>query len=124
MLVQDGIILIKLWLAIGRAEQLRQFLQRESDPLKQWKLSQTDIDGLARWDDYTAAIAEMFDRSHRTAAPWTVIWYEDKRRGRLAAIQSVLARLDYPGKEAQPPDPKICAGPDLLSAAASGRGAG
>ena len=124
MLVQDGIILIKLWLAIGRAEQLRQFLQRERDPLKQWKLSQTDIDGLPRWDDYTAAIAETFDRSHRTAAPWTVIWYEDKRRGRLAAIQSVLARLDYPGKKAQPPDPKICAGPDLLSAAGSGRDAG
>ena len=46
MLVRDGIILVKLWLAIGRAEQLRQFLQRESDPLKQWKLSQIDIDGL------------------------------------------------------------------------------
>ena len=46
MLVRDGIILMKFWLAIGRAEQLRQFLQRERDPLKQWKLSQTDIDGL------------------------------------------------------------------------------
>ena len=64
MLVRDGIVLIKIWLAIGRAEQLRQFLQRERDPLKQWKLSQTDIDGLTRWDDYTAAIAEMFERTH------------------------------------------------------------
>ena len=114
MLVQDGVILIKLWLAIGHAEQLRQFLQRERDPLKQWKLSRTDIDGLSRWDAYTAAIAETFDRSHRTVAPWTVLWYEDKRRGRLAAMQSVLHRLDYPGKKVEKPDPKICAGPDLL----------
>ena len=114
MLVQDGIILIKVWLAISRAEQLRQFLERERDPLKQWKLSQTDIDGLARWDDYTAAIAETFDRSHRTIAPWTVVLSEDKRRARLAAMQSVLMRLDYPGKAVAAPTSSICAGPDIL----------
>ena len=114
MLVRDGIVLFKLWLAIGRAEQLRQFLQRERDPLKQWKLSQTDIDGLSRWDDYTAAIAEMFARSHHAIAPWTVIWSEDKRRARLAAMQAVLTRLDYPGKEVMAPDPRICGGPELL----------
>jgi polyphosphate kinase len=117
MLVRDGIILFKFWLAIGRAEELRQFLQRESDPLKQWKLSQTDIDGLARWDDYTAAIAEMFDRSHRTVAPWTVIWSEDKRRARLAAMQSALSRLDYPDKAVADPDPAICGGPEMLKPA-------
>ncbi len=114
MLVRDGILMFKIWLAIGRAEQLRQFLQRESDPLKQWKLSQTDIDGLTRWDDYTDAIHEMFDRSHRSLAPWTVVWSEDKRRARLAAMQSVLARLDYPGKIALDPDPAICGGPEML----------
>jgi polyphosphate kinase len=114
MLVRDGIVLIKIWLAIGRAEQLRQFLQRERDPLKQWKLSQTDIDGLKRWDDFTAAIAEMFERSHLSAAPWTVTWGEDKRRARLAAMQSVLGRLDYPDRKVAPPDPKICGGPDIL----------
>jgi len=113
-LVRDGIVLVKLWLAIGRAEQLRQFLQRERDPLKQWKLSQTDIDGLSRWDDYTDAIAEMFARSHHAIAPWTVIWSEDKRRARLAAMQAVLTRLDYPGKEVMAPDPRICGGPELL----------
>ena len=69
MLVRDGIILIKIWIAIGRAEQLRQFLQREKDPLQRWKLSQTDIDGLTRWDDYSAAIAETFARSHRRSPP-------------------------------------------------------
>jgi polyphosphate kinase len=114
MLAQDGIILVKVWLAISRAEQLRQFLQRERDPLKQWKLSQTDVDGLDRYDDYTAAIAEMFARSHNAVAPWTVILSEDKRRARLAAIQALLARLDYPGKDVAAPDPAICGGPDIL----------
>ena len=115
MLIQDGIIFMKVWLAISRAEQLRQFLQRESDPLKQWKLSETDVEGLARWDDYTRAIRETFDRSHRPAAPWTVILYDDKRRGRLAAMQAVLSRLDYPGKDVPAPDPKICGGPAILA---------
>ena len=114
MLVRDGIVLIKIWLGIGRAEQLRQFLQRESDPLKQWKLSQIDIDGLSRWHDYTSAIAETFALSHLPIAPWTVIWGEDKRRARIAAMRSVLFRIDYPGKDVEAPDPKICGGPELL----------
>jgi polyphosphate kinase 2 len=115
MLVRDGMVLVKIWLAIGRAEELRQFMQRERDPLKQWKLSQTDVDGLARWDDYTAAIREMFERSHNPVAPWTVIWGEDKRRARIAAMQAILAGLDYPGKAAAPPDPAICGGPEILA---------
>jgi polyphosphate kinase len=114
MLVNDGIVLMKFWLAIGRAEQLRQFLQREKDPLKQWKLSRTDIDGLDRWEDYSRAIAETFDRSHASIAPWTVIWSEDKRRARLAVMQAVLSRLDYPGKAAAAPDPAITGGPEML----------
>ena len=99
MLVKDGIILIKLWLAIGRAEQLRQFLQRESDPLKQWKLSPVDVDGLAKWGDYSTAITEMFQRSHTPVLPWTVIRYDDKRRGRIAAMRAGAgaARLSRQG---------------------------
>jgi polyphosphate kinase 2 (PPK2 family) len=114
MLVADGVLLFKVWLAIGRAEQLRQFQQRERDPLKQWKLSRTDIDGLARWDDYTAAIAETFERTHTPIAPWTVLWGEDKRRARIAAMQAVLSGLDYPGRAIPAPDPAIAGGPDLL----------
>ena len=116
MLVEEGMIFIKIWIAIGRAEQLRQFLQRESDPLKQWKLSQTDVDGLTRWDDYTAAIAETMRRCHTSPAPWTVIWSEDKRRARIAGMRALLARLDYPDKKAPPPDPLICGGPEMLPA--------
>jgi polyphosphate kinase 2 len=115
MLVEDGIILVKLWLNVGRSEQLRRFLGRERDVLKQWKLSDIDVLGLARWDAYTAAIGETFERSHSAAAPWTVIRADDKRRARLAAIRSVLERIPYaPRQEAAlGHDPLVAGGPDL-----------
>lgn len=116
MLAQDGVHLIKLWLDVGRAEQLRRFLARERDPLKQWKLSPVDIDGLGKWDDYTRAIAETFRRSHCAAAPWTVIRSDDKKRARIAAIQTVLLTIDFKGRDHAAigtPDAAICGGPDL-----------
>ena len=63
LLVHEGIVLVKIWLNVGRAEQLRRFLAREGDPLKQWKLSEIDVEGLRRWDAYTEAIAETL-RAH------------------------------------------------------------
>ncbi len=117
MLVDEGIILKKLWLNVGRAEQLRRFLKRERDPLKQWKLSWIDVEGLKKWDAYSDAIQETFDKSHSEHAPWTVLRSDDKKRARLAAIRSVLGDIDYVGKgELEPPDPKICGGPDIWDA--------
>ena len=116
MLVDEGITLVKLWLEVGRAEQLRRFLAREQDPLKQWKLSPIDIDGLGKWDEYCAAIDETMQRSHFDHAPWTVILSDDKKRARIAAIQTVLRAVDFKGKDAAligTPDPAICGGPDL-----------
>lgn len=117
-LVDDDIVLVKLWLSVGRAEQLRRFLDREKDPLKQWKLSSIDVDGLARWDAYTVAIRETLSLSHTPAAPWTVIRSDDKRRARIAAIQSVLGRIDYAGRDDSvvgTPDPRITGGPEMLN---------
>ncbi|KIX18939.1 polyphosphate kinase 2 [Paracoccus sp. 228] len=117
MLVDDGIILVKLWLNVGRAEQLRRFLDREKDPLKQWKLSGIDVDGLARWDDYTVAIRDTLAASHSPIAPWTVIRSDDKRRARIAAIQTILGAVDYAGKDQAAigtRDPLIAGGPELL----------
>jgi polyphosphate kinase 2 len=114
MLVSEGITFLKIWLNVGRAEQLRRFLAREKDPLKQWKLSLIDVEGLKKWDDYSSAIRETLDRSHNTVAPWTVIRSDDKYRARLAAIQALLGRVDYARKgDVAAPDPKICGGPDL-----------
>lgn len=123
MLVDDGITLVKLWLEVGRAEQLRRMLARESDPLKQWKLSPVDIDGLPKWDDYTAAIEQALTRGHTTAAPWTVIRSDDKARARIAAVQTVLQVVDFKGKDSTvigTPDGAICGGLALWSAAAHG----
>ncbi len=93
MLAQDGVKLFKIWLNVGQATQLKRFLDRESDPLKQWKLSWIDVEGLNRWDAYSAAIGETLTRSNDI--PWTVVKSDDKRRARLNAIRSVLTQLDY-----------------------------
>ena len=119
MLVDEGIHLFKLWLNVGRAEQLRRFLAREASPLKQWKLSWIDVEGLKKWDDYTEAISETFERSHTGHAPWTVIRSDDKRRARLAGIRTALAAIDYDGKDAKAVgqiDAAICGGPDIWNA--------
>jgi polyphosphate kinase 2 len=115
MLTHDGITLVKLWLNVGRAEQLRRFLAREEDRLKQWKLSMIDVKGLARWDAYTDAIAETFERTHTDTAPWTVVRSDDKRRARLNAIRSVLIQVDYAGRDdkALRIDDKIAGGTEL-----------
>ena len=119
MLVEEGIRLFKFWLNVGRAEQLRRFLKREGDPLKQWKLSWIDVEGLKRWDAYSAAIQETLSRTHSAPAPWTVIRSDDKKRARLAAIRHVLSHLDYTGKDVRAvgaPDPKIAGGPEIWDA--------
>lgn len=116
MLVEEGIHLIKLWLNVSQAEQLRRFLAREKDPLKQWKLSKIDVKGLHKWQEYSDAIAETLTLSHTAVAPWTVIRSDDKYRARIAALQSVLMALDYPGKNKDvvtTPDPEICGDPAI-----------
>jgi polyphosphate kinase len=116
MITDEGIIFLKIWLEVGRAEQLKRFLDREGDLLKQWKLSQIDVDGLGKWDDYCKAIDETMDKTSFKTAPWTVILSDDKKRARIAAIQTILSAVDYPGKDKAAvgkPDGKICGGPDL-----------
>ena len=119
MLVEDNIHLFKFWLNVGRAEQLRRMLARESDPLKQWKLSRIDVEGLERWDAYTAAIAETLTQTDHPDAPWTVVRSDDKRRARLNVIRRVLHGLDYTHKDVAAIgaiDPAICGGLDIWHA--------
>lgn len=119
MLAGEGIRLFKFWLNVGRAEQIRRFLSRERDPLKQWKLSSIDVKGLPLWDDYSRAIDETLEKTHTKIAPWTIIRSDDKRRARVAAIRRVLSALDYDRKNTnvvQAPDSLICGGPDLWHA--------
>ena len=116
MITGDGIKLFKIWLNVGRATQLKRFLDREDDPLKQWKLSWIDVQGLSKWDAYTAAISETLTRTHTDYAPWTVIRSDDKKRARVNAIRAVLQHLDYPGKDVGEPDASIVGGPDIWNA--------
>lgn len=119
MLVDEGITLIKIWLNVGRATQLKRFLDREKDPLKQWKLSWIDVEGLAKWDAYTDAIGETLERTHTDDAPWTVVRSDDKRRARVQTIRSILHQLDYAHKDADALgeiDRQIAGGPDLWHA--------
>ena len=118
MLADDGIHVVKFWLNVGRAEQLKRFLKREKDPLKQWKLSSIDVDGLHKWGAYTAAIEETLTLTHTKTAPWTVLRTDDKRRARLNAIAHVLSLFDYDGKDLSAPiatDPLTCGTPEIWS---------
>ncbi|EME52203.1 polyphosphate kinase 2 [Amycolatopsis decaplanina] len=99
MLVDDGIILVKLWFSVSKSEQRTRFLIRQVDPVRQWKLSPNDLKSLDRWDAYTEAKVAMFRSTDTEIAPWTVVKSNDKKRARVEAMRSVLARVDYADKD-------------------------
>ncbi|OYU50652.1 MAG: polyphosphate kinase 2 [Rhizobiales bacterium PAR1] len=99
MFARSGIRLFKYWFSVTRDEQLRRFKSRESDPLKQWKLSPIDVASLNKWDDYTEAKEAMFFYTDTADAPWTIIKSDDKKRARLNCLQHFLSSLDYPNKD-------------------------
>ena len=94
-LVESGIILIKLWLEVGRKEQERRFRQRVDDPLRQWKLSPMDIKSYSRWHDYSRARDAMFDATSHSFAPWFVLHSDDKKRARLNGLKHILSQIPY-----------------------------
>ncbi|WP_053627403.1 polyphosphate kinase 2, partial [Streptomyces sp. XY511] len=99
MLVEDGVLLVKFWFSVSRAEQRTRFAIRQVDPVRQWKLSPTDLASLDLWDAYTTAKVAMFRATDTAHAPWTVVKSNDKRRGRLEAMRSLLWRIDYDRKD-------------------------
>lgn len=99
MLTDDGIVLIKFWFSVSRAEQRTRFAIRQVDPVRQWKLSPTDVASLDLWDAYTRAKVEMFRATDTGHAPWTVVKTNDKRRGRLEAMRHLLLRFDYESRD-------------------------
>ena len=110
MLVDSGIRLVKFWFSVSRREQRTRFIVRRIDPVRQWKLSPTDLASLDKWDDYTAAKEAMFAATDTDHAPWTVIKSNDKKRARLEALRHVLYSMPYQGKDEEVvgrPDPNI-----------------
>ncbi|MFI0227984.1 polyphosphate kinase 2 [Streptomyces sp. NPDC017086] len=117
LLTDDGILLVKFWFSVSRAEQRTRFAIRQVDPVRRWKLSPTDLASLDRWDDYTRAKVDMFRATDTPHAPWTVVKNNDKRRGRLEAMRSLLGRFDYPAKDHEAvgtPDPLIVGAAETL----------
>lgn len=117
MLLNSGISLVKLWFSVSRREQIARFTIRRIDPVRQWKLSPTDIASLDRWDDYTAAKLKMFEHTSTEHAPWTIVRSNDKKRGRVNAMRHVLGTVPYEGKDHDvvgAPDPLIVGTPEQL----------
>ena len=98
-LARSGVHLVKFWFSVSQQEQRRRFKERESHPLKQWKLSPIDKASLDKWDDYTRAKEAMFCDTDTADAPWTVIKSDCKKRARLNAMRYVLHKLPYANKD-------------------------
>ena len=90
---------VKFWFSVSRHEQLTRFTIRQIDPVRQWKLSRTDLVSLDKWDAYTEAKEETFRSTDTPWAPWTVVKSNDKKRARLGAMRHVLSLFDYDGKD-------------------------
>jgi polyphosphate kinase 2 len=99
MLVEDGVDLVKFWFSVSQREQLTRFAIRQVDPVRQWKLSPTDLASLGKWDAYTEAKEVMFSVTNTKEAPWTVVKSNDKKRARVEAMRWVLAKFPYAGRD-------------------------
>jgi polyphosphate kinase 2 len=101
-LVDDGILLFKYWLACDQEEQEKRLASRLEDPLKRWKLSPIDLTAREKYREYTEAREAMLATTHTVYAPWTLVDFNDQKRGRLTLIRDLLDRL--PDTEVEPPD--------------------
>ena len=93
LLVDDGLLLFKYWLAVDQDRQEERFAERLADPLKRWKLSPIDLKAREKYADYGRARDAMFKATHRRHAPWTVVDFNDQKRGRLDLIRHLLDHL-------------------------------
>ncbi len=95
MLVEDGIDLIKFFLAISPEEQLRRFEQRLKDPYKQWKITPEDIEGRRQWDQYVEAAEEMFEKTNSSHSPWNLVAAEHKHFARKRVLEIAVSLLKH-----------------------------
>ncbi len=93
LLVDDGVLLFKYWLACDQDKQEERMRERLEDPLKRWKLSPIDLAAREKYDEYTEAREAMLAATHTRHAPWTIVDFNDQRRGRLTLIRDLLDRL-------------------------------
>ncbi len=109
-LVRQGTILIKLYFSVTKEEQACRFERRMTDPLRQWKLSEVDVQAQERWDEFTNVKYEMLRKTHTTHAPWTIIRSNDKHQARINSMKVILNSVPYMRLNAHLdfiPDPEI-----------------
>jgi len=112
LLVEDGIILVKYWFSVSDTEQEARFKSRIKDPMRRWKLSETDVLSISKWEEYSRAKDEMFTYTDIPEAPWWTIESDDKRSSRLNAINHLLSQVPY-----EPMEPKKVEIPERPQAA-------
>ena len=98
MIVDEGIQIFKFYFSVSKDEQARRFKARETDPLKQYKLSPVDKESQKLWDEYTLAKFMMLSATHTDAAPWTIVKSDNKKRARVNCIKHILNFVDYPNQ--------------------------
>ena len=109
-IVRQGTILLKLYYSVTKGEQKVRFDRRKNDPLRQWKLSEVDLQAQDRWDDFTQKKYDMLKRTHTTDAPWTIVRSDDKFRARLNTMKVLLNAVRYKGRARKldfTPDPDV-----------------
>jgi len=109
-LTRQETILVKLYFSVTKEEQARRFDRRKNDPLRQWKLSEVDLQAQDRWDDFTNQKYEMLKRTNTTHAPWVIIRSDNKHLARMNAMKVILNAVPY--KRLDPaldfvPDPEV-----------------
>jgi len=110
-LVRQGTVLVKLYFSVSKEEQAARFERRKTDPLRQWKLSEIDVQAQERWDDFTNQKYEMLKKTHSSHAPWTVIRSDDKHLARLNAMKAILNAVPY---ERHNPELDFVPDPDIV----------
>jgi polyphosphate kinase 2 len=98
-LVKSGITLIKLYFSVTKDQQEKRFERRKTDPLRQWKLSEVDLQAQDRWDDFTNMKYKMLQRTHSHEAPWTVIRSDDKHTARMETMKIILNSINYDDRD-------------------------
>jgi polyphosphate kinase 2 len=94
-IVRQGTILVKLYFSVTKEEQARRFERRKNDALRQWKLSEIDVQAQDRWDEFTTQKYEMLKRTNTTHSPWTIIRSDNKHNARLNAMKVILNAVPY-----------------------------
>lgn len=98
-ITRQGTILIKLYFSVTKEEQARRFERRKTDPLRQWKLSEIDMQAQERWDDFTNTKYNMIKQTHTHNAPWMVVRSDNKHRARLEVLKIILNSVNYENRD-------------------------